>query len=294
MLKELAAGFCFPEAPRWYDGQLWFVDRDSPSVYSTTLTGTPRKVVDVSPKVMGLGFDPDGRLLVVNQVERRIYRLRADGKLELFADLSALTPYWLNDMLILADGSGYVGSFGFDLMNHADPQAAPLIHFDQRGNGHLCGPPLTFANGIGQLSTGDLVVAESFGSRISLFHVDSQGHISGHRVVADMTAEHGHPDGIAIDAQDAIWYADTLAGTVVRLSTAGEQLEVVRLPAEHATSCAFVGPDLTELAITATNDLYPPEAMANRSGRVLLMQVAVPGRPVTDQGTFVEEPNAAR
>jgi sugar lactone lactonase YvrE len=281
VISELAAGFSFPEAPRWHEGQLWFVDRDGPVVYTMPLRGRPEPVATVAPKVMGLGFPAGGLPLVVSQAERRIYRLGPDGDLLLFADLAELTPFWLNDMLVLPDGSGYVGSFGFDLMNHADPQPSRLIRFEADGRARFTGPPLLFPNGIAQLSSGSLVVAESFGSRLTVIDVEASGDLSNGRTLIDVAslATH-HPDGIAVDAQDSVWYADTFAGSVVKVSAHGVILEVIDLPVAGATACAFVGDDLRQLAVTTTEHLYPPEAMAHRSGRVFLLDVAVPGRRI--------------
>ena len=290
MLSQVASGFSFPESPRWHDGRLWFVDRDGPVVYSMRLGGGPSPVASVPPKVMGLGFSPDGAL-VVNQVERRFYRIKPDGRLALFADLAKLTPFWLNDMLVLPDGSGYVGSFGFDLMNHAQPEPSQLIRFEADGAARFVGPPLLMPNGIGQLSTGKLVVAESFGSRLTVLDVDSNGDINSAEVLLDRADRHGHPDGLAIDAEDSIWYADTFAGTVTKVSADGEQVDVIDLPCAHATSCAFVGTNLDQLAITTTDHLYPPEAMAHRSGRILIVAVDVPGRRDLGSVSSVSSPD---
>ena len=281
MISELVAGFSFPEAPRWHEGQLWFVDRDGPLVYTMPLHGRPNPVATVAPKVMGLGFPAGGSPLVVSQADRRIYRLGSDGGPTLFADLAELTPFWLNDMLVLSDGSGYVGSFGFDLMNHAEPRPSRLIRFEADGRARFTGPPLLFPNGIAQLSSGSLVVAESFGCRLTVIDVDENGDLSSSRTLIDLASLSGHhPDGIAVDAQDSVWYADTFAGTVTKVSAHGVILEIIDLPAAGATACAFVGDDLQQLAVTTTEHLYPPEAMAHRSGRVFLIDVAVPGRRI--------------
>src|SRR5262245_26946098 len=114
-------GLAFPEGPRWHDGRLWFSDQHDKRVVAMTVDGEPETIVEVPQQPSGLGWLPDGRMLVVSMLDRRVLRLEADGKLVLHADLRDLAPGTCNDMVVDGRGCAYVGNFGFDMYGGESP-----------------------------------------------------------------------------------------------------------------------------------------------------------------------------
>jgi len=144
--KVLLDGLAFPEAPRWRDGELWFSDMTAQKVMRIGLDGKVKTVVEVSGQPSGLGWLPDGRLLVVSMTDRRLLRLDPGG-LAVVADLSALAPFHCNDMVVDKDGRAYIGNFGFDLPAKAEAKPTVLILVTPEGKTSTVAGDLLFPNG---------------------------------------------------------------------------------------------------------------------------------------------------
>jgi sugar lactone lactonase YvrE len=199
--ETVAVGLTFPEAPRWHDGALWLSDMHAHAVLRLEPAGTPATVAEVPGCPSGLGFLPDGRMLVVSMHDRRVMRLDPDGLRE-HADLSGLAPWHCNDMAVDANGRAYVGNFGDDSAPPAPPAPTVLIAVEPGGQARLVADELMFPNGIAVSDGGKtLVVAEtrSVPGRLSAFRILPDGGLADRRVLAEFGAGE-LPDGIVLDA----------------------------------------------------------------------------------------------
>ena len=219
-LAPLAEGFAFLEGPRWRDGKLWVSDMHDDRVLAVDLAGRRETVVEVPGQPSGLGWLPDGRLLIVSMTDRRLLRLDAAG-LSVVADLSGVATFHCNDMVVDAHGRAYVGNFGYDFEAGMPPRAATLALVLPDGTVHVAADDLAFPNGTVLTPDGrTLIVAESFAARLTAFDVAADGTLSRRRIWAAL--EGAVPDGICLDAEGAIWVASPLSKEVLRVREGGE------------------------------------------------------------------------
>jgi sugar lactone lactonase YvrE len=243
-------------------------------VQAVDLEGRVETIVEVAGDPSGLGWLPDGRLLVVSMRDRRLLRLDPAGLAEV-ADLSALAPYHCNDMVVDRLGRAYVGNFGFDLHGGKPPVATNLLLVEPDGSVRVVADGLHFPNGC--VITPDertLVVGETFGARLTAFDIDTDGSLSGRRVWAQL--EGIVPDGICLDAEGAIWVASPVGlGGVWRVLEGGEVTH--RVGVEHeAFACMLGGPDRRTLFVCSAADSHP-DRTSDRRGRIETVRVDVPG-----------------
>ncbi len=238
-LPVLLDGLDFGEGPRWHDGRLWFSDFDQHTVSSVGDDGTRRVELELDDFPSGLGWLPDGRLLVVAMESRRLLRVDADGTLVTHADLSAVAAGRCNDMVVAADGTAYVGNFGFELGTPAKPAALARVQPDGRVD--VVADGLHFPNGsVITPDGGTLIVGETFGKRATAFTIAEDGTLHDPRLWADLGDV--LPDGCTLDAEGAIWFADARGSAVVRVKEGGEVLD--RIDAGQKTyACALGGDD---------------------------------------------------
>ena len=272
--EVLIEGLRFPEGPRWHEGRLWFSDMHSRVVLAVDLDGRVETVVEVAGEPSGLGWLPDGRLLVVSMRDRRLLRLDAPG-LEVVADLSAFASYHCNDMVVDRLGRAYVGNFGFDLHGGKPPVATNLVLVEPDGTTAVVADDLRFPNGC--VITPDektLVVGESFGGRLTAFSIDADGRLHDRRVWAQL--EGIVPDGICLDAEGGIWVASPVGlGGVSRVLEGGEVTH--RVEVEHeAFACMLGGPDRRTLFVCTAADSHPHRT-GDRRGRIETVAVEVAG-----------------
>jgi sugar lactone lactonase YvrE len=269
----LIDGLRFPEGPRWHDGRLWFSDMHSQQVLAADPDGSMETIATVPQDPSGLGWLPDGRLVVVSMRDRRLLRLDPGGLVEV-ADLSAVAPFHCNDMVVDARGRAYVGNFGFDLHGGEQPLATTLALVDPDGRVRVAAENLRFPNGTVITPDGrTLIVGESFGACLTAFDIAEDGSLGGRREWARMTA--AVPDGICLDAEGAIWVASPVGGGVLRLLEGGEITH--RVEVEHeAYACMLGGPERRTLFI-CTSASSDPDETAVRKGRIERVEVDVPG-----------------
>ncbi|MBV9950834.1 MAG: SMP-30/gluconolactonase/LRE family protein, partial [Acidimicrobiia bacterium] len=130
--RVLVDGLHFGEGPRWHDGRLWYSDMYDHAVHAVDLDGHDERVLEVPQQPSGLGWMPDGSLLVVSMVDRKL--LRWDGStLTEHADLSQHATYHCNDMVVDSVGRAYVGNFGWDYEQGGSPVAAVMCRVDPDG-----------------------------------------------------------------------------------------------------------------------------------------------------------------
>jgi sugar lactone lactonase YvrE len=277
--RVLLDGLRFPEGPRWHDELLWFSDMHAGLVMSVDLEGEARVVCEVAGDPSGLGWLPDGRLLVVSMRHRRLLRLERRG-LVVHADLAPIAAFHCNDMVVDGRGRAYVGNFGFDLFARAPVAPARLALVLPDGRAEVAANDLLFPNGAVVTPDGHtLVVAESFAARLTAFDVGSDGRLSNRRVWAQLHAPPSGPtpvpDGICLDAEGAIWVASPVGREVLRLREGGVVTHRIGLD-RMAIACALGGPERRTLFVCSSEHLDPAETTA-RTGRIETVEVEVPG-----------------
>jgi sugar lactone lactonase YvrE len=277
VLQPFVAGLAFPEAPRWRDGALWFSDFHFHRVARAMPDGAVRTVVELEDQPSGLGWLPDGRLLVVGMTKRQVLRLDPGG-LQVHADLSRLAGWPCNDMLVDAQGRAYVGNFGFDL--HAKAPFAPtvLLLVAAGGEARVVAEDLHFPNGMALAPDGrTLIVAESYGKRLTAFTVDADASLRDRRVWAQFEQKGVAPDGICLDAEGAVWMASPVSREVLRVREGGAITHRIPTPGQ-ATACALGGEDGRTLYVTTGRVMVTPEqSRAARGGAIWQARVDAPG-----------------
>jgi sugar lactone lactonase YvrE len=272
MFETLATGLTFPEAPRWHDGALWFSDMHAHAVLRLDPAGRMTMVAEIPGCPSGLGFLPDGRMLVVSMHERRVLRLDPDGPRQ-HADLGELAPWHCNDMAVDQKGRAYVGNFGDDSAPPAPPKPTVLIVVEPDGQARVVADELMFPNGIVVTDGGrTLIVAEtrSVPGRLTAFRVLPDGSLTGRRTLAEFSAGE-LPDGIAVDATGGIWVAMPFSGQVVRVSPHGAVTR--RIDVDSAYAVAIGGPDGGDLFVCTAPSWVPEEAARLRQGSVLRTRI---------------------
>jgi sugar lactone lactonase YvrE len=282
--EVLATGLCFGEGPRWHAGELWFSDMYDHAVKSVDLDGRVTVRVQVDGQSSGLGWLPDGDLVVVSMLDRQLLRLTG-GRLEPHADLSGVATFHCNDMVVDAVGRAYVGNFGFDLhafVEARDPamiRSADLALVQPDGTVQCAATDLAFPNGTVITPDGrTLVVAETMGSRLTAFDIAADGTLSNRRVWAELPRR--RPDGICLDAEGAIWVANAAAAECVRVAEGGQIIDRIETD-QPCFACMLGGPDGTTLFMLTAPSSDPAEVVALRGGRVLVSEApaAHAGRP---------------
>ena len=273
-LEVLVDGLAFPEGPRWRDGRLWFSDMHHHVVMTVDPDGKTEEVVRVEQRPSGLGWLPDGRLLVVSMEDRRVLRLEAGGLVP-HADLSHIASWHCNDMVVDGRGRAYVGNFGFDHDSGAAPGTAALALVHPDGRAEVAAEGLSFPNG--SVITPDgrtLVVGETWGGCLTAFTIGDDGRLSERREWARL--EGAVPDGICLDAEGAIWVASPISNQFLRVLEGGEVTH--RLTADRmAIACMLGGDDGRTLFALTSKTTKPDEAPRLLSGRIETARVEVPG-----------------
>ena len=293
-ITTLLTDLSFLECPRWHEGRIWFVDFYTQRVLSATGTGDDlRTEADVPAQPSGLGWLPDGRMLVVSMRDARLLRREADGTLVTHADLAQYVSGHPNDMVVDAEGRAYVGNFGFDLMGGAPVAPADLLRVDPDGTVTVVARELWFPNGSVLTDDGVLLVDETFGNRITAFDVGPDGELTNRRAWAtfgdppsdrNLGAALGRlvvaPDGCCLDAEGALWVADATGNQLIRVRESGEIVEQIDV-GSGVYACMLGGEDGTTLFACAAPDFDEHARSAAREARLLAIQVDVPhaGRP---------------
>jgi sugar lactone lactonase YvrE len=271
--QTLLSGLAFPESPRWHDGRLWVSDWAANEVIAVDPAGRREVVARVESFPMCIDHLPDGRLLVVSSTDRRLLRQEPDGSLVTHADLTSLGEHPWNDIVVDGRGNAYVNNIGFDFPAGAfAPGSVVLV--TPEGVTRRVADGLAFPNGMAvQADNATLIVAESYGQKLTAFDIARDGSLSGRRTWAEVD---DHPDGVCLDAEGALWYADVGNKRCVRVREGGEVLQVIDLD-RGCFACVLGGPSRQTLFVTV-NEWSGPEAMGRaRKGQVLAVEVDVPG-----------------
>jgi len=273
-LQTVIDGLAFAEGLRWRDGQLWFSDMHAGEVHAWSPAGggNDRVVARVEGSPSGLGWTPDGDLLVVSMNDRRLLRIDPSGNASALADLSAYTPYPINDMTVDGHGRAYIGCFGFDLHGRGELQPSIVISVEPDGSHRIAAADLLFPNGM-VISGDTLVVAESFGGRLSAFTLREDGSLSERRVWAALP-EGVSPDGICLEPDGAVWVASPTTRECLRVLEGGEVTDRVATGDRMSIACALGGNDGRDLFIATSSHLSPSSAAQHREGRIEVTRLA--------------------
>jgi sugar lactone lactonase YvrE len=266
----------FPEGPRWHNGALYFSDMHAGIVWRVTPQGVATKVLDLSSLPSGLGWRPDDMLHVVSMLDRRFLRVTPQGPVTV-ADLSSIAPYPINDMVIGLQGHAYIGTFGCDLNKGEAPRPTQLFCVHPNGAIKVAAEDMLFPNGAVITPDGKtLIVAETFGNRLTAFDIESDGALSHRRVFAQFD-ETTLPDGICLDQEGAVWVASASGNKIIRAKQGGEITDNIALPDRNSYACMLGGPDRRDLYICTARHYLPERTRELRSGRIEVMRVAVAG-----------------
>jgi sugar lactone lactonase YvrE len=288
-MTTVADGFHFLEAPRWRDERLWFSDFYGYLVRSMREDGSDiREEATVPGQPSGLGWLPDGRLLVVSMRDRKIMRREPDGTLSVHADLGSHATGHVNDMVVDSQGRAYVGNFGFDLMAGDPIEPAGLHRVDPDGTVTQVADDLWFPNGSAISDDNVLLVVETFGNRVSAFDLTDSGDLVNRRIWAEfgplptdrgVTEALGQVDvagdGACVDADGALWIADAIGSRLIRVVEGGTITDQVD-PGSPVYACALGGSARTTLFACAAPDFHEGPRKAAREGRMVATRVAVP------------------
>jgi sugar lactone lactonase YvrE len=279
--KVLIDSLGFPEGPRWRDGKLWFSDFRLRRVCTVDLSGRLDVVLTLDDQPSGLGWHPDGDLLVVSMIQQKL--LKFDGKsISTFADLSQLASYWCNDMVVDAKGNAYIGNFGAPLQTPA-AKLAEIILVRPNGKAEIVARDMVFPNGPVITPDGKtFIVGETYAARLSAFDIEDDGTLSNRRVWAqfdDLGAVSDRavlrtrvlPDGICLDAEGAIWIASpNERSEVIRVREGGAIVD--RITVDTVPYACMLGDDDGKTLFVLTSDL----SKKGNVGKIETITVDVP------------------
>jgi sugar lactone lactonase YvrE len=275
VLETLLDGLTFPEAPRWHDGRLWFSDFYTHRVLAVTDDGTVKTILEIPQRPSGLGWTPDGALLVVSMLDRRLLRVE-NGTSRVLADLSAVATGPCNDMVVDGKGRAYVGNFGYDRHKGEPPRTTCLVRVDPDGRVTRAAEDLFFPNGTVITPDGrTLIIGETQAHRLTAFDVAPDGALDNRRVWASLD-ERVFPDGMCLDAEGAIWVSDARGSALLRVREGGKVDRTVSTGTRYAFACMLGGVDRRTLFVCTSTGSGP--AMADkRDGAIETVRVDVPG-----------------
>ena len=295
-LRTLLEGGAFFEGPRWRDGRWWVSDFYRRVVETVDPDGRAEPVLEVPGGPSGLGWLPDGSLLVVSMTDHRLLRRSADGELTVHAEFGEHCGGPANDMVVDARGRAYVGNFGFEMAGGGEVVPTALVRVDPDGTVQAAADGLFFPNGtVITPDGGTLIVSETFAARHTAFTVAADGSLTDRRVwaqlgenpspgaVGEVRRRMGYaPDGATLDAEGRLWSADAVGGRCVRLTEGGEVLDEVVMPDGLGVfACMLGGEDGRTLLLCAAPDSRADRRAAAREAVLLTTTVDVPhaGRP---------------
>jgi sugar lactone lactonase YvrE len=276
VLRQLVEGGAFFEGPRWHEGRWWVSDFYRRAVFTVDTDGREHEELPVEGQPSGLGWLPDGSLLVVSMKDRRLLRRSPSGDVSVHAEVGHFCGGPLNDLVVDAKGRAFVGNFGFDLMAREEPKPTGLIRVEPDGSTALAADDLLFPNGtVITDEGGTLIVGETYGRRYVAFTIEADGSLVHRRVWAEVPDL--APDGCTLDAEGHIWAADARGGRACRLAPGGEIVEEVEAPEGlQFFACMLGGDDGRTLLLCAAPDFSERRRSRARDAVLLTTTVAVP------------------
>lgn len=278
--QVLLGGLAMGESPRWHNGRLLLADWGARELVTIDLEGSRETILRLPAAPFSIDWLPDGRLLVVSSRDGRLLSQQPDGTLASYADLSGLSVRPWNEIVVDGRGNAYLNNIGFDFPGgEFAPGIVALVRPD--GSVRKVADGVAFPNGMAITPDGrTLIVAESYGQRLTAFDIADDGSLSTGRPWAETPGD--HPDGICLDAEGAVWYADVGARHCVRVREGGEVIETIGID-RGCFACMLGGSDGTTLFIVAADYSDPGGLMSGltRTGLVLTVTAPAPhaGRP---------------
>jgi sugar lactone lactonase YvrE len=271
-MTVLMEGIAFGESPRWHDGRVWFSDWGAGQVIALDPGGVCEVIVSVASFPMCIDFLPDGRLLVVDSARQRVLRREPDGTMVTAADLAPVSVKPWNDLVVGASGNAYVNNIGYDFPG-GEPGPGIVALVTPEGSVRQVAADLAFPNGMAITADGGtLIVAESHADRLTAYDIGPDGDLHHRRVWA--ATEGDHPDGICVDDEGAVWYADVASGRCVRVREGGEILASVELD-RGAFACTLSRGDEPRLYVVGQK--WGGPRTAERTGQVVVFPAPAPG-----------------
>lgn len=276
------------EGLRWHEGRWYASDAMAGVVFALDESGQREDLVTAETFLSGIGWMPDGSMLVVSIQDRLLLRRWPDGAVTTHADLSEISPHWINDMIVDGQGRAWVGTIGFAIHEGAALKPGELFRVDPDGAVAVAADGLWCPNGV--VVTPDdttLTVAETFAGRLTSFTIDADGELTERRVLAQfgdvpdssdaeemLGAIEVAPDGLAIDSENHVWVADGARQRCIRVSPQGEIVEEVAHPdGTNIYSVAIGGQDGRTLMLAASDGFF--EAVQGVKGTASLLTTRV-------------------
>jgi sugar lactone lactonase YvrE len=257
-LTTLMTGISLGESPRWHDGRLWFCDWGAQQVIAVDSHGNSEVMFTIDSFPFSIDWLPDGPLLIHSSHDRRLLRREANGSFVTHADLSGLSEWGFNEIVVDGRGNAYVNAVNFDFMGGEPPRGGIIAVVASDGSARQVADEVMFPNGMAVTpDNSTLIVAESHANRLTAFDIADSGDLSNRRVWADLGA--GAPDGICIDAEGAVWYADVPHKHCVRVAEGGEVLHTIEVD-RGCFACMLGGEDGRTLFIVAAEWNGPAQA----------------------------------
>ena len=301
-LKKLTGGLYFGEGPRWHENKLWFSDFYSHKVMTLDENNSLETVCEVPSQPSGLGWLPNGDLLIVSMLDRKILKF-SEGSISVHADLSEYVEHKCNDMVVSRDGTAYVGNFGMG--DAGESMNSTHLMIVKSDGTVLKGPDnLLFPNGTVITEDGKkLIVAETLGAKLTSFDIEDNGELINRKLWArtsplfslliikflsllgfDLSkvdfsrySKNLHvPDGICLDEKNGIWIASPTSKAVVRIEKGGNITDIISTP-KGAFACMLGGKDRKTLYVIISNSSDPEEAKASPEGEIHSIEVEIPG-----------------
>lgn len=275
--QVLLEGLSLPEGPRWHDGRLWFSDIKNFRVMTVDENGKAEEVATgVQGEPSGLGFLPDGRLLIATMRDRKLLRREPDGGISTVVDLSGIMQGDNNDMVVDRQGRAYIGGFGYEFFNRGEPRPGSVAMVRPDGSARIVAADMVSPNGMVISEDGrTLIVAEPGARRLTAFRIEDDGSLADRRVYAQ--TESVTPDGIALDAEDCVWCGSPMAHEFVRVREGGEIADRISLPGKLTLACAFGGQDRRTLFLCTVEGTMEQLVAGTGNGRIEAVRVDVPG-----------------
>jgi sugar lactone lactonase YvrE len=280
--EPFLSGLYFGECPRWHNGRLWYSDFFDHGVFSVSPEGERRTEVEFEGEPAGIGWLPDGRLLINSRLDRAIFRHEQDGTLVRHGELTPWATWHANDMVVASNGQAYAGNFGFDLDGLYDGTAdrsavrpTSLVRVDPDGTSYEAATDIAFPNGTVITDDGaTLIIAESMGRCLTAFDRLPDGSLTGRRVWAALPDV--GPDGICLCADGTVWVANALGSECVRVAEGGDIVERVAT-SRGSFACMLGDEDRKTLYIVTATSSDAAKARVERDGAIERIRTSVPG-----------------
>lgn len=276
-IKSVAKDLCYPESPRWHEGELWFTDVFLGEVKVLDSQNKVRVMARYDGVLSGIGWMPNGDFCAVSVFEHKVLKID-DGQFFVWADLDDEISFASNDMIIDERGHAFIGNISFNYMQGEAPRAGNIKHLDINGHCTTAVADIGTANGMAVSPDGStLFVAETFADCLSAFRLDNKGQLSHKWQVASFP-DGSCPDGICLDNQGAIWVACSQSCFVYRVSLQGVYLDSIALPdGVYPLACVLGGHERKTLFIMTTKTFDPVEAKSLLSGAIYCLDVEISG-----------------